>query len=53
LPLEDFVHALDHPSLRSVALEIEPGPNVDDAHSLERLFGESLDLVRRNLPVSA
>lgn len=52
LPIEDFVRALDHPTLRSVALEIEPGPNVQDSDQLERLFGESLELVRRNLPVS-
>jgi sugar phosphate isomerase/epimerase len=51
LPIEDFVRALDAPALRSVALEIEPGPTVQDAHSLEQLFGESLELVRRNLPV--
>jgi sugar phosphate isomerase/epimerase len=51
LPVEDFVRALDHPGLRSVALEIEPGPNVDDPGELERLFGESLELLRRNLPV--
>jgi sugar phosphate isomerase/epimerase len=51
LPIENFVRELDHPGLRSIALEIEPGPNVDDAASLERLFGESLDLLRRNLPV--
>ncbi|HYZ92963.1 MAG TPA: sugar phosphate isomerase/epimerase family protein [Actinomycetota bacterium] len=51
LPIEEFVRALDRPVLRSIALEIEPGPNVDDAAELERLFGESLDLLRRNLPV--
>lgn len=52
LPVEDFVRVLDNPSLRSVALEIEPGPNVEDSRELERLFGESLELVRRNLPVT-
>lgn len=51
LPLEDFVQALDNPGLRSIALEVEPGPNVDTPGELERLFGESLELVRRNLPV--
>lgn len=51
LPLEDFVKALDNPGLRSVALEVEPGPNVDTPGELERLFGESMELVRRNLPV--
>jgi sugar phosphate isomerase/epimerase len=51
LPIVDFVGALDDPVLRSIALEIEPGPNVQDPHALEKLFGESLDLVRRNLPV--
>ena len=50
LPIEDFVRALDHPGLRSIALEIEPGPQVQDPHELERIFGESLDIVRRNLP---
>jgi sugar phosphate isomerase/epimerase len=50
LPIEGFVKALDDPRLRSVALEIEPGPQTQDPHDLERLFGESLDLVRRNLP---
>ncbi len=52
LPIPDFVRALDGPALRTIALEIEPGPGVQDPHELERLFGESLDLVRRNLPVS-
>ncbi len=51
LPIEDFVRALDNQALRSIALEIEPGPSVDDTSALERLFGESLDLVRRNLRV--
>ncbi len=51
LPLEDFVRALDNPALRSVALEVEPGPNVETPGELENLFGESLELVRRNLPV--
>lgn len=51
LPLEDFVRALDDPALRSVALEVEPGPNVETPGELERLFGESLELIRRNLPV--
>jgi sugar phosphate isomerase/epimerase len=50
LPIEDFVRALDGPALRSIALEIEPGPQNQDPDDLERLFGESLDLVRRNLP---
>lgn len=50
LPIEEFVRALDGPALRSIALEIEPGPQNQDPKDLERLFGESLDLVRRNLP---
>jgi sugar phosphate isomerase/epimerase len=50
LPVEDFVRALDGPVLRSVALEIEPGPQTQGSAELERLFGESLDLVRKNLP---
>jgi sugar phosphate isomerase/epimerase len=52
LPIEDFVRSLDHPNLRSLALEIEPGPQTQDPHDLERLFGESLDLVRTNLPAT-
>lgn len=50
LPLEDFIRALDGAALRSIALEVEPGPNVDTPGELEKLFGDSLDLVRRNLP---
>ncbi len=50
LPITDFVRALDGPVLRSIALEIEPGPQNQDPEDLEKLFGESLDLVRRNLP---
>ncbi len=50
LPIEPFVQALDGPALRSIALEIEPGPQNQQPADLERLFGESLDLVRRNLP---
>lgn len=51
LPLEDFTRALDNPALRSIALEVEPGPNVEDSRVVERIFGDSLDLLRRNLPV--
>jgi sugar phosphate isomerase/epimerase len=50
LPIEDFVRALDGPALRSIALEIEPGPQTQASADLERLFGSSLDLVRKNLP---
>jgi sugar phosphate isomerase/epimerase len=50
LPVEDFVRSLDGTALRSIALEIEPGPQVQASDELERLFGESLDLVRKNLP---
>jgi sugar phosphate isomerase/epimerase len=53
LPIPDFVRALDHPRLRSIALEIEPGPQTQDPSELERLFGESLELVRKNLPVTS
>jgi sugar phosphate isomerase/epimerase len=38
LPIEEFVRGLDNPTLRS------------DPNELERLFGESLALVRKNLP---
>jgi sugar phosphate isomerase/epimerase len=53
LPVADFIRALDGPALRSIALEIEPGPQVQASADLERLFGESLDLVRKNLPSAA
>lgn len=49
LPLNDFVAALNNPALESIALEVEPGPEVP-GRSLEQLFGESLDLVRKHLP---
>jgi len=49
LPLSDFVRSLDDPALRSIALEIEPGPSVRDLEPLVRLFGTSLDQVRRDL----
>jgi len=52
LPVADFVRALDNPALQSVALEIEPGPSVRDAEPLVKLFGESLDRVRRDLPAA-
>ena len=52
LPVSDFVRSLDNPALLSVALEIEPGPSVRDLEPLVRLFGSSLDAVRRDLPVS-
>ena len=51
LPIADFVRALDNPVLKSVVLEIEPGPATRETDSLVRLFGESLDAVRRDLPV--
>lgn len=49
LPVADFIQALDGPVLRSVALEIEPGPQQDEA-TLERIFGESLDTLRKHIP---
>jgi sugar phosphate isomerase/epimerase len=52
LPIEDFVRGLDGSALRSIALEIEPGPSVEDVHKLATLFGESIDLVRRTLPIT-
>jgi sugar phosphate isomerase/epimerase len=51
LPVNEFVRALDGPALRSIALEIEPGPFGDDLEHVESVFGASLDIVRTNLPV--
>ena len=53
LPIQDFIRELNGPALRSVALEIEPGPQTTDQDALVRLFGESLDAVRRDLPVNS
>lgn len=53
LPIADFVRGLDGPALRSVALEVNPGPASDDRGELEALFGASLDLVRSLLPSRA
>lgn len=51
LPVTDFVRSLDGPALRSIALEIEPGPFGSDLTDVERVFGEGLDVVRANLPI--
>lgn len=53
LPIEEFVRELDGPALKSIALEIEPGPTGEDTAAIERIFGSSLELVRRNLPVTS
>ena len=53
LPIHEFVRALDAPALRSIALEIEPGPRAEEPGFLETLFGSSLEIVRNNLPARA
>lgn len=53
LPIEDFVRALTGPRLQSIALEIDPGPGAQDMGAIEQVFGTSLELVRRNLPVTS
>lgn len=53
LPIDDFVRSLDGPALRSIALEIEPGPRAEEPGFTERVFGESLDAVRSNLPAGS
>ncbi len=50
LPLEDFVRALDPTRLRSVALEINPGPATEDFDALERVLGSSLEFLRSHMP---
>jgi sugar phosphate isomerase/epimerase len=50
LPLEDFVRNLDPSRLRSIALEVNPGPAAEDLGKIETIFGESLDAVRAQLP---
>ena len=50
LPVEDFVRALDGERLRSIALEINPGPSGDGRAQLENVIGSSLEVVRDNLP---
>jgi len=52
LPIDEFVRALDGPALRSIALEIEPGPRAEEPGFIESVFGESLEVVRANLPAS-
>lgn len=52
LPIRDFVRSLDGPLLRSIALEIEPGPRADEASFIESVFGSSLEIVRKNLAVA-
>lgn len=51
LPVEDFVRGLDGAALRSVALEIDPGPRAQTIDAIANVFGASLEVVRRNLPV--
>jgi sugar phosphate isomerase/epimerase len=53
LPVADFVRSLDNPALRSVALEIEPGPRADEPGFAESVFAASLEVVRANLPAAA
>lgn len=49
LPIEEFVRALDPTRLRSVALEINPGPATENFDALERVLGSSLEFVRSHL----
>lgn len=51
LPVEEFVRGLNGSALQSIALEIDPGPRAEDMGTIEGVFGASLELVRRNLPV--
>ena len=50
LPIDEFVRALDNPALRSIALEIEPGPRAEEPGFIEPVFGSSLERVRANRP---
>lgn len=50
LPIAEFVAGLNGPALRSIALEINPGPTSDDREGLEEVLGASLQMVRDNLP---
>ena len=50
LPIAEFVQGLTGTALRSVCLEIDPGPPTDDPNKIEQRLGESLDIVRRHLP---
>lgn len=49
LPITDFLRSLDGPALRSIALEIEPGPRAEEPGFIESVFGSSLEIVRNNL----
>lgn len=53
LPLTDFVRALDPARLRSVALEINPGPATEDFDALEHVLGSSLEFLRTHMPAGA
>lgn len=53
LPVEEFVRSLTGAALRSIALEIDPGPRADTPAAVEAVFGASLELVRQNLPVAS
>lgn len=52
LPLADFVQALLPERLRSIALEINPGPAAEDRGRLEKILADALQLVRDNFPSS-
>lgn len=51
LPIPEFIAALDHPALRSIALEINPGPVTEDRDRLGSILRENLEIVRSHLPV--
>jgi sugar phosphate isomerase/epimerase len=52
LPIDEFVRSLDNPALRSIVLEIEPGPRAEEPGYAEQVFGASLERVRANLPAA-
>ena len=53
LPVAEFVRGLDGTALRSICLEINPGPAADARDKLEAVLGSSLQLVRDNLPAAS
>lgn len=50
LPVDDFVRALDPGRLRSIVLEVNPGPAAEDRGRLEEVLGGSVERVREHLP---
>lgn len=50
LPIDDFVAGLDGEALRTIALEINPGPGRDGRENVEQLFADAFERVRDKLP---